>query len=118
DLELRLKHFPHSLAASGPVYGFEKILRSLLPRFQRGRIGQEVFFFNTEGVLGRRSVRRRAGTDNKVAAISAQAEFQAPKDFAIKSHVSEATLREAPLARAANVLSDFFPIPVVRACVL
>src|SRR3954447_11919091 len=60
DLELRLKHLPHSLAASGPVYGFEKILRSLLSRFQCSGIGQEVFLFDTEGIVGRRVIERGA----------------------------------------------------------
>src|SRR3954452_5123277 len=59
-LELRLEHFPHSLAASGPVYGFEKILGSLLPRFQCSRIRQEVLLFDSEGIVGRRAVERGA----------------------------------------------------------
>src|SRR3954447_18263963 len=80
DLELRLKHFPHSLAASGPVYGFEKILRSLLPRFQCSGIRQEVLLFDTEGIVGGRAVERGARTNNNMAAIAAQAELQSPKN--------------------------------------
>src|SRR3954451_24171069 len=59
---------------------------------------------------------RPARTEDDVTAITAQAEFQLPQDRTIKFHGSEAIPREAPPARAGNVLLGSFPPPAGPAC--
>src|ERR1700710_395220 len=99
---LGLKHFPHRLASSGPVRGFEQFVGSSDCYFQAGRIRKEILLLDSEGVfrclflLGRRS-------DHELPFVTPEINTKQLKNFRVKPHELAYMLRAGPPARALSV---------------
>ena len=105
DLELRLQHLAHGLAAGRPVRRLEQLVRRLHGDIERAPVGEEIFLLDAEGIFGD-FLAPRGGADDEMLPVVAQAQPQLLQEIEIECHVKSygpaTILPEATPATAAN----------------